>query len=143
MTISYLGDGIFLVASAWQVYELSNDPTALSLVWLVWAVPMVAFLLVGGVVSDRFDRRAIMIVADLVRGAAMAVMAALALAGSLELWHVFALVAVYGVADALFSPAFGAIVPDVVPHELLTEANSLAQFIRPLAMQLVGPRSAA
>ena len=57
MTVSLIGDGIFLVALAWQVYELSDAPTALSLVGLAMTIPHVVFLLLGGVVSDRFDRR--------------------------------------------------------------------------------------
>ena len=48
MTISLLGDGIFLVAEAWQVYDLNNDPLALSLVGTAWTLGMVAFLLTGG-----------------------------------------------------------------------------------------------
>jgi len=56
MTISLLGDGIFLVAEAWQVYDLNNDPLALSLVGTAWTLGMVAFLLTGGLISDRADR---------------------------------------------------------------------------------------
>ena len=57
MTASLIGDGIFLVSLAWQVYELSNTPTALSIVGIAMTVPQIIFLLLGGVVSDRFDRR--------------------------------------------------------------------------------------
>ncbi len=63
-----LGDGIYFVAIAWQVYELSNAPTALSAVGVAWTLPMVLFLLLGGVVSDRLERRRVLIAADVVRG---------------------------------------------------------------------------
>ena len=53
-------------------------------------------------------------------------------------WVFVALVVVFGAGDALFAPAFGAIVPDIVPAEQLVEANSLDQFVRPAA-RLVGP----
>ena len=69
MCVSLLGDGVFLVAMAWQVYALSNAPTALSIVGIAMTVPTIAFLLLGGVVSDRFDRRRVMLAADVVRGA--------------------------------------------------------------------------
>ena len=49
MTVSLLGDGIYLVAIAWQTYELSNAPTALSIVGVAWTLPIVLFVLVGGV----------------------------------------------------------------------------------------------
>ncbi len=79
MTVSLIGDGIFIVTLAWQVYELSDAPTALSLVGLAMTIPNVLFLLVGGVVSDRFDRRRVLIAADLIRGLAVAAMGALSL----------------------------------------------------------------
>src|SRR4051794_41554918 len=53
MCVSLMGDGIFLVAMAWQVYALSNAPTALSLVGIAMTVPTIMFLLIGGVVSGR------------------------------------------------------------------------------------------
>jgi MFS family permease len=139
LSVSLLGDGIYLVAIAWQVYELSNAPTALSIVGVAWTIPLVLFILLGGVVSDRFERRKVMIAADLVRAAAIGTMAALSLAGTLELWHVVALVGLYGVGEAFFGPAYAAFVPDIVPRHLLVEANALAQFVNPLALRMAGP----
>ena len=139
MTASLLGDGIFLVALAWQVYELSNAPTALAVVGVAMTVPQVALLLVGGVISDRFDRRHVMIGADVVRGLAVTALGMLAVTGSLRLWHVLSVVGFYGAGTAFFGPAFDAIVPDLVPAELLGQANSLDQFVRPAAWRLLGP----
>jgi DHA3 family tetracycline resistance protein-like MFS transporter len=139
MCVSLLGDGVFIVAMAWQIYALSNTPTALAVVGIAMTVPTIAFLLVGGVVSDRFDRRRVMLAADVARGLAIAVIAVLSLTGTLELWHMVALVAVFGAATAFFGPAFDAIVPDVLPAALLPQANSLDQFVRPIALRLAGP----
>jgi MFS family permease len=139
MCVSLLGDGVFLVAMAWQVYALSNAPAALALVGVAMTVPTIVFLLLGGVVSDRLDRRRIMLGADVARGLAVGLMATLSLTGALELWHVVALVAVYGAGQAFFSPAFDAIVPEVLPPEELAQANSLDQFVRPIALRLAGP----
>ena len=139
MSISLFGDGIYFVAIAWQVYELENTPAALSIVGLASTLPLVVFVLIGGVVSDRFDRRKVLIASDVIRGGAIAAIGLLSITGAVELWHVIALVAVYGTGDALFGPAFGSIVPDVVPQHLLVEANSIDQFMRPFAFRLVGP----
>ncbi len=139
MTVSLLGDGAFLIALAWQVYQLSNTPTALSIVGVAASLPHVLFLALGGVTSDRLDRRRVMVAADCVRGLVVAAMGALSLAGSIRLWHVVLLTAVYGGATAFFGPAFDAIVPDLVPPDLLAEANSLDQFVRPAAFRLAGP----
>jgi MFS family permease len=139
LTVSLLGDGIYLVAIAWQVYELSNGPTALSVVGIAWTLPTLIFLLVGGVLSDRFDRRRLMVVSDFIRGIAIAAIGVLAVMDTLELWHLLGLVAVYGAGEALFAPAFQAIVPDIVPQDHLVQANSLDMLMRPLGAQLIGP----
>src|SRR5205823_5090395 len=102
-------------------------------------VPTIAFLLPGGVVTDRLDRRRVMLAADAVRAAAVAGLAALALGGALRFWELVALVAVYGVGTAFFTPAFDAVVPDLLPAGDLPAANSLDQFVRPVAMRLAGP----
>jgi DHA3 family tetracycline resistance protein-like MFS transporter len=137
--ISLLGDGFFSVALAWQVYEISNVPTALSIVGVAWTLPLVIFLLLGGVFTDRYDRRWLMIGADLVRAAAVGVLGLLSVAGLVELWHVIALIAFVGLGDAFFNPASTAIVPDVLPDEELPRANALQGLLRPLMFRLVGP----
>jgi len=139
MTASLVGDGIFLVSLAWQVYELSNAPTALSIVGVAMTVPQIVFLLVGGVVSDRFDRRRVMIAADALRAVSVAILGVLSITGSLELWHVLIVAAAFGAGTAFFGPAFDAIVPQLVPSTDLNQANSLDQFIRPAAARMIGP----
>src|SRR5207248_612187 len=99
----------------------------------------VLFLLAGGIVSDRHDRRLVMMWADGVRALAVAVLAVLVIANSLRFWELVALVAVYGVGTAFFTPAFEAVVPDLLPAEDLPAANSLDQFVRPIALRLAGP----
>jgi DHA3 family tetracycline resistance protein-like MFS transporter len=139
MTISLLGDGVFLVAVAWEAYVLWNAPAALSIVGIGMTVPMIAFLLPGGVLTDRLDRRRVMLEADGVRAAAVGALAVLAFAGVLRFWELVALVAVYSVGSAFFTPAFDAIVPDLLPARDLAAANSLDQFVRPIALRLAGP----
>jgi hypothetical protein len=139
MTVSLVGDGIFFVAIAWESYVLWNAPLALSIVSIGMTVPTIAFLLVGGVVSDRYDRRVVMAWADGLRAVAVAGVAALVLAGSLRFWELVALVAVYGIGTAFFTPAFEASLPDLLPRSELPAANALDQFVRPIALRLVGP----
>ena len=143
MTVSLLGDGVFYIAIAWQVYQLSNVPAALALVGLAMSIPQVLFLLLGGVVSDRFNRRRVMLSADGIRGLAIGAMGVLSVTGTLHIWHLMVLAAFYGGGTAFFGPAFDAIVPDIVPQAELAEANSLDQFVRPAALDWPGPRSAA
>jgi MFS family permease len=139
MTISLIGDGIFLIAIAWESYSLWNAPAALSIVGIGMTIPTIAFLLIGGVVSDRRDRRVVMAWADGLRAVAVAVLAALVLMGALRFWELVALVAVYGIGTAFFMPAFEAILPELLPKSELPAANALDQFVRPIAMRLIGP----
>jgi MFS family permease len=139
MAVSMIGDGIFLVAVAWESYSLWNDPAALSIVGIGMTVPTVVFLLIGGVISDRYDRRLVMASADAFRAVAVGILAMLVATHALRFWELVALVAFYGVGTAFFTPAFDAIVPELVPSSDLPPANALDQFVRPIALRLAGP----
>jgi MFS family permease len=138
MTTSLVGDSIFLVAYAWQTYQLSNDPAALGYISAAYVAPMVLFLTVGGVLTDRMERRQLMIAADTLRAVATTTGAVLAITHHLTLIELGVVVAIGGIGQALFAPAFGSIVPEIVPGELLAQANSMDQFVR-TAAGLVGP----
>jgi MFS family permease len=139
MSVSLLGDGVYYVALAWQVYDLSGSPTALSVVGVAWTLPLAVFVLLGGVVTDRVERRRVMIGADLVRALAVSVIGILSLTGEIELWQLVVMAAVFGTGDAFFGPAFTSIVPQIVPRDLLLQANAFDQFVRPLGFMLLGP----
>jgi DHA3 family tetracycline resistance protein-like MFS transporter len=138
-TVSLIGDGFFIVAIAWQVFDLWNSPTALALVGVAETAPLVALVLVGGVVTDRFERRKVLIFSSALRGVCVAALGLLAVAGEIELWHIYVITVFFGAGQAFQGPAAGAIVPDLVPKHLLVEANSLSQTVRQLAFAFVGP----
>jgi hypothetical protein len=140
LTVSFIGDGIYIVAIAWQTYDLSNSPSALAAVGIAWSLPQVVLILITGVLSDRVDRRLLMIAGDVIRGVAIATIGIMSIGGTLTMTSLISLVVVYGVGQALFGPAFSSIVPQVVPEDLLVEANSLGQF---RSADLVDPDRAA
>src|SRR6476659_3788045 len=139
MTVSLIGDGITLVALAWQAYEISRSPGALAVIGVSQTVPAVVLLLVGGAVSDRFERRKVMMAADALRMLAVIALGALSLTGVIQICHMMAIAALYGAGTAFFSPAFDAVVPELVPETELTQANALDQFVRPAAFRMLGP----
>jgi DHA3 family tetracycline resistance protein-like MFS transporter len=100
---------------------------------------MTAFLLTGGIVSDRVERRRVLIAADIGRALVVAVTGVLSLAGVLEIWHLVALAVLYGAGEAFFGPAFGALIPEIVAPQELVEANSLDQLVRQACERLLGP----
>jgi MFS family permease len=139
MTVSLLGDGIFFIALPLQVLALRNDAATLSLILTAYTLPLVLFLVVGGVLSDRFQRRSMLLLATGLQGVSVAALGLLAATGALTLPWIGILVVFYGAGEAIFGPAFGAIVPDIVPADQLVEANSLDNFSRPFALRIVGP----
>ena len=124
-TISRLGDSLYRIALAWWVLEETGSATAMSTVLVVSFLPMVLFLLVGGVVVDRLPRFRVLFASDILNGLVVGAVALLAATGRLEVWHVYIAGALFGLAEAFFYPAYAASVPQVVPPEALPSANSL------------------
>jgi MFS family permease len=139
MSVSLLGDGFFLVAVAWETFALSNQPASLAYVGVALSLPQVAMLLVGGAVSDRWGCRQVLIWADWARAAAVGILAILVTSGGLHLWELYLAAGTLGVAAAFASPAFDALVPQLVPNGQLHQANAIEQFVRPATIQLAGP----
>jgi hypothetical protein len=140
MTVSMIGDGIYLVSIAWQVLSIENRPGALALVGIAWSLPQVVLVIASGALSDRLERRHLMIAGDAIRFVAIGTLGVLSVTDQLHsIPIILGLVTVYGAGQAVFQPAFSSITPAIVPADLLVQANSLAQLVRPFAMTLVGP----
>ena len=105
--------------------EVGGSTSEVGLVLAAGTLPLVATVLAGGVVADRVSRRAVMVVADLVRVASQGAMAALLIAGSAEVWMLALLAGVTGAATGFFSPASTGLLPEVVLAEQLQPANAL------------------
>jgi MFS family permease len=123
--VSLLGDAITGVALAFAVLDLTGSASDLGYVFAAKAVPLVAFLLVGGVFADRLPRRAVMLTADVTRGAAQGAVALLVLTHSAHIWELVVLQAVSGTATAFFNPASTGLTPMTVSPERLQQANAL------------------
>ena len=137
-SISSLGDRLVPVALAFAVLNLTGSVTSLGVVLAAQTVPLVAFVLVGGVWADRFSRRRVMVTSDLVRSTAQAASAALLLTGSARLWELVVLQAVYGTARAFFDPAALAVIPQTVDGDQLQRANTLIALSQNIAA-VAGP----
>ncbi len=137
-TISRLGDSLYRIALAWWVLEKTGYATAMGTVLIFSFAPMLVFLLVGGVAVDRLPRGRVMFASDVLRGALVAAVAALAFAQSLEIWHIYIASIVFGFVDAFFQPAYTAIVPEIVPTDSLPSANSLTSLSAQIT-GIVGP----
>jgi hypothetical protein len=129
VTVSTLGSGMAIVALAFAVLDFGGA-TDLGIVLLAREIPMVIFLLLGGVFADRLPRRVILIGCDLVKGSAQVVTAVLLFAGTANVWNVGLLQAVFGIAAAFSRPATTGIVREAVSEERLQEGNALLGLSR-------------
>jgi len=123
--ISLLGDSFTTIALAFAVLDLTGSATDLGIVYAAKAIPLVAFLLVGGVFADRLPRRAVMIGADVTRMGAQGAVAALVLSHHAQIWQIALLQAVSGTATAFFNPASTGLTPLTISPERLQQANAL------------------
>jgi predicted MFS family arabinose efflux permease len=136
---STLGDGLVPVALSFAVIQtLNGSATDLGIVLAAHMLPLVLFVLAGGVWADRLPRQMVMLVSDVIRGAVQATMAILLLSGAAELWQLVVLVAIYGTAEAFFQPAATGLVPATISAERLQQANALLGLSRSTAF-VIGP----
>ena len=126
------------VAVGWQLYSLTGSALDLGLVGLVQFVPMIVLTLVVGQVADRCDRRLVVIVCEAVKAVGVAGLALGSIGGWQSRASIFLLVALVGAAQAFENPAMTALVPEVVPRELISPAMAWVISAGQTA-QIVGP----
>ena len=136
--LSALGDSIYRVALAWWVLEKTGSAKAMSTIFIFASAPMLIFLLAGGVAVDRYPRAPVLLLSDVLRGLLIGIVAFLAFAHRLEVWHIYLVSLLFGVAGAFFGPAYRAIVPEIVPRELLPSANGMTTLSMQVA-EIAGP----
>jgi predicted MFS family arabinose efflux permease len=123
--VSLLGDALAPLAMAFAVLELTGSASDLGYVFAAQLVPLVVFILAGGVWADRLPRQLVMLGSDVVRGSVQAVVAFLLLTDRAKLWQLIVLAAVYGTGEAFFRPAATALIPSTVQASALQQANAL------------------
>ncbi|HET9222791.1 MAG TPA: MFS transporter, partial [Roseiflexaceae bacterium] len=126
--VSDFGDSLTTLALLILVNQLTGSTAALATMAIVLAVPQVTFGLVAGVYVDRLDRKRIMIVSDLLRG--MLVLGFTLVGSRDQLWLLYLIAFVQATIGTFFTPARGALTPQLVPSTGLLAANSLAQTSR-------------
>ncbi|HST33413.1 MAG TPA: MFS transporter [Solirubrobacteraceae bacterium] len=123
---SVIGDCIVIVALALFVIELTGSATDLGFVLAAASLPLVAFLLLGGVWADRLPRHRVMVVTDLVRFALHALLATLIFTHTVAIWQLIVIEALFGSAEAFFRPAANGLLPQTVPEQEIQQANGLS-----------------
>lgn len=126
------------IALAFAVLEVSRSATALGTVLAAYSIPMIVFLLAGGVLADRFGRTLVIQVSNVGSGVSALAMAALVITETAEIWQLAALAAISGTATAAGMPAMAGVLPQLVPREQLKQAN-LVLAVPENALMVIGP----
>jgi MFS family permease len=137
-----LGTMMSGVALAFAVLAITDSATALGQVLAAHTIPLVVFLLYGGVLADRFPRTLVLQSSNLVAAASQGTLAFLLITDQAELWMFIVLAAVNGTADAAGFPAMAGMVPQLVPRAQLQPANALLSLTRG-GLTVIGPSASA
>lgn len=140
--VSNIGTWMQRVAQDWLVLQLTdNSATALGIVTGLQFLPMLLLSPVGGLVADRFAKRKVMIVTQLMMAAPAALLGTLAVTGTVQLWHAYVLAFVFGVGTAFDAPVRQSFVVEMVGQKDLANAVGLnsASFN---SARIVGPAAA-
>ena len=136
--ISFIGTWMQQIAAYWLVLELTRSPVAVGALALVQTLPIAVLALLGGAIADRVDLRRIIITCESVLAVVAVTLAVLALTGTIEVWQIYALGLVQGIAIAFDAPARHTLVFQIVGREDLTNAVALSSGLGTSA-RIIGP----
>ena len=137
-TISVIGAWMQTVAQAWLVYRLTGSASLLGLVAFSTQIPVFLFASFGGVVADRYARRDIVVITQTAAMIFASTLAVLTLTGHIQVWHIFVLSVLLGIANAFDIPARQAFVVELVGKEEIVNAIALNSFMFNGA-RIIGP----
>jgi MFS family permease len=129
-TLTLLGTFVSNIAYPFQVLQLGGSALELGTLVSLYAGSSLVFLLIGGAVADRVPRRTLIIVTELGGGVLVGIVAILGFANALQMWHLYVTYALFGAASAFSIPALGAIIPELVPEEILIPGNAVQGLSR-------------
>jgi DHA3 family tetracycline resistance protein-like MFS transporter len=137
-TTSRLGDNLHRIALAWWVLEKTGSAAAMGTVMILSQLPLLIFLLIGGIVVDRFPRLRIMFLSDILSGTVVTFIAIFSWLNLLEIWHIYIASLIFGFVEAFFFPAYQSVIPQITPGDMLVSANSL-NGLSQRVMGVIGP----
>jgi DHA3 family macrolide efflux protein-like MFS transporter len=136
--ISEIGDKFYALALSLWVLETTGSPSMMGLVLFSSMVPAIVLGFFIGVVIDRYDRKALLVAADLLRGLIVAVVVIVYYMDLLSLTVIITAQILLSICSAFFDPALQSLIPQVVERERLAKANSMSSLVGGIAM-IIGP----
>ncbi len=124
-TISTLGDTFYAVALPWLVLTTGGNPQELGIILTGYGLPRIGTVLLGGILSDKFRPRRVMLAADIARAVLVGILALIGIGGHPVFWQLLAVAIPLGAFEGLFLPASFVILPDILDDTKLQAGNSL------------------
>ncbi len=137
--LSNLADGIFKLSLPLIAIEFTRSPALVAGLETVRSLPWLLFALPVGALADRFDRRRVMVFANLARAALVVVAALVLAADGGSIWMLYVVAAGTGIAEVFYDTSSQSILPNVVPRARLSRANGRLAAIELTAQQFLGP----
>jgi len=137
-TVSLVGNQLYSVALPFQILALKGSPLQLGTGFAIFASAQLITILFGGALVDRLPRRAVILTMDLLSTVAVGVVAALGFTHRLEISYLYVLSAFFGATFSFYTPALSAIMPELIPEEVLLPGNALRGLSRQSA-SVIGP----
>ena len=129
-TLTLLGSSVSNIAYPFQILQLGGSALELGVLVSAYTASQLVFLLIGGAIADRVPRRTLIVATELGSGVIVVIVAILGFAGALQIWHLYVTYALFGAANAFGVPALGAIIPELVPEEILVAGNAVQGLSR-------------
>jgi surfactin synthase thioesterase subunit/predicted MFS family arabinose efflux permease len=126
--ISLIGTGLTAFAMGIWVYQQTQSISAFALISVLALLPAILFAPIAGAVADRFDRRLIMIVSDILAASSTIGLTTLLWLDALQIWHIYLIVSVHAIANAFQQPAYVAAITQLVPKRYYGRANGIVQL---------------
>jgi MFS family permease len=138
LLVSSTGGWIQRIAQDWLVLTLTGSATAVGITTALQFLPTLVLGLYGGVIADRFPKRKILLVTQITMGSCAGVLAVTAFIGDVQVWHVYTMAFVLGLATAVDNPTRQSFVTELVPRDKVRNAISMVSSTFQLG-SLIGP----
>ncbi len=127
--ISVLASGMTAFAFTIYMYQQTKSATAMGFVQVAYVTPLLIISPIAGVMVDRYNRKTMMMISDIVGGLASLIALILYASGHLQFWHVYIITAIKGAGAAFQWPAYSAAISTMIPKEQYTRANGMMSLV--------------
>jgi len=137
-SVSMLGNALYSVALPFQILQLKGTPLQLGTGFTIYSIAQLVTILFGGAIVDRLPRRRVILASDLISAVVVGAVALLGMTGRLQIAHLYVASAFFGAAFSFYTPAMSAIMPELVPSDVLVPGNALRGLSGQTA-RVIGP----